>query len=228
MKYVLRFTDASATDASFSGGKGASLARLTRAGFPVPPGFIISPMAYRDATPAIAPLVARLAALPNDPAKLESASVEIIAALQTIALPAVLVAEIAESCAELGPHARWAVRSSGTAEDLAGAAFAGQHDTYLNCGGIADVVKCVLDCWCSLWSPRAIAYRARLGFNHAVVAMAVVVQRMVDADSAGVAFTMDPIGGSLDAVVIDANFGLGESVVSGAVDVDHLVVDKRS
>jgi pyruvate,water dikinase len=228
MRYVLRFTDPAAADAVSCGGKGASLARLTQAGFPVPPGFVISPAAYRDAAEAIRPMAARLAALPNDHEKIEQASAAIIARLQSIALPAMLVAEIAEACAEAGPHIRWAVRSSGTAEDLADAAFAGQHDTFLKCGGITDVVRRVLDCWCSLWSPRAIAYRTRLGFKHADVAMAVVVQRMVDADAAGVAFTMDPVRGSLDAVVIDANFGLGESVVSGAVDVDHLVVDKRS
>lgn len=228
MRYVLRFSDVVASDASSSGGKGASLARLTQAGFPVPLGFVISPQAYRDATGAIAPLVKRMRTMPNDPIELEKASAEIIAVLQSIALPPTLVAEIAESCAEIGPRARWAVRSSGTAEDLAGAAFAGQHDTFLNCAGITEVVRRVLDCWCSLWSPRAIAYRARLGFNHSDVAMAVVIQRMVDADAAGVAFTMDPVAGSLDAVVIDANFGLGESVVSGGVDVDQLVVDKRS
>src|SRR5437763_1111640 len=215
MKYVLRFSDVVASDASSSGGKGASLARLTQAGFPVPLGFVISPQAYRDATGAIAPLVKRMRTMPNDPIELEKASAEIIAVLQSIALPPTLVAEIAESCAEIGPRARWAVRSSGTAEDLAGAAFAGQHDTFLNCAGITEVVRRVLDCWCSLWSPRAIAYRARLGFNHSDVAMAVVIQRMVNADAGGVAFTMDPVGGSLDAVVIDANFGLGESVVSG-------------
>jgi pyruvate,water dikinase len=228
MRYVLQFSNAAAADMSSSGGKGASLARLTQAGFPVPPGFVISPQAYRDATGAIAPLVKRMKAMPNDPVHVEKASAEIVAALQSIALPPTLVAEIAESCAEVGPRARWAVRSSGTAEDLAGAAFAGQHDSFLNCAGITDVVRRVLDCWCSLWSPRAIAYRARLGFNHSDVAMAVVVQRMVNADVGGVAFTMDPVGGSLDAVVIDANFGLGESVVSGGVDVDQLVVDKRS
>lgn len=228
MKYVLHFTDAAATDASSSGGKGASLARLTQAGFPVPPGFVISPQAYRDATGSIASLVTRLANMPNDPVMVGKASAEIVAALQSIALPPTLVAEIAETCAQVGAQARWAVRSSGTAEDLAGAAFAGQHDTFLNCAGITEVLRRVVDCWSSLWSPRAMAYRARLGFNHSDAAMAVVVQRMVDADAAGVAFTIDPVGGSLDTVVIDANFGLGESVVSGAVDVDQIVVDKRS
>jgi pyruvate,water dikinase len=228
MRYVLRFTETSASDPSSSGGKGASLARLTQAGFPVPAGFVISPLAYIEATASIAALAGRAPKHPHDHAAIERASAGIIAALHDIALPALLVAEIASSCEDIGGDGRWAVRSSGTAEDLAGAAFAGQHDTFLNCVGIDDVLHRVLDCWCSLWSPRAIAYRARFNFDHRDVAMAVVVQRMVYADAAGVAFTIDPVGGSFGAVVIDANFGLGESVVSGAVDVDHLVVDKRS
>src|SRR5436305_11254118 len=103
MKYVLHFSDAAAADVSSSGGKGASLARLTQAGFPVPPGFVISPQAYRDATGAIAPLVKRMKAMVNDTARVEKASAEIVAALQSIALPTTLVAELAESCMEVGP-----------------------------------------------------------------------------------------------------------------------------
>ena len=165
---------------------------------------------------------------PDDHEAIERASAAMLAAIRTAPLPPGLVAQVSASCIALGPGTRWAVRSSGTAEDLAGAAFAGQHDSFLNCVGVNDVVRRVVDCWCSLWSPRAIAYRARLGFDHSRVVMAVVVQQMVEADAAGVAFTMDPVSGNLNSVVIDANFGLGESVVSGAGDVDHYVVDKEN
>lgn len=229
MTYILRFTDIHACDIAASGGKGANLARLTQAGFPVPTGFVIAPAAYRDATASLAQRVAALHGLAHDHhAAIEQASAAIIADLRKVALPPALLADITEACAALDDNGlRWAVRSSGTAEDLAGAAFAGQHDTFLNCADAVDVVRRVIDCWCSLWSPRAIAYRTRLGFDHSEAAMAVVVQQMVNADAAGVAFSIDPVSGCLDSVVIDANFGLGESVVSGASDVDHLVVTRE-
>jgi rifampicin phosphotransferase len=229
MTYVVRFSDPRATDRVLTGGKGANLAKLTQAGFPVPPGFVISPAAYREAALSIAGLVDVLRDLvPNDHAALVRASAPIIDALRGAVMPRALEREVASSCAALDASARWAVRSSGTAEDMEGAAFAGQHDTFLNCVGVDEVLRRVRDCWCSLWSPRAIAYRVRMGIAHAQVAMAVVVQRMVEADAAGVAFTIDPVSGRLDDVVIDANFGLGESVVSGEGDVDHFVVDRRS
>lgn len=197
MTYVLSLTDPRATDVAVSGGKGANLARLTQAGFPVPSGFVISTDAYRDS--------GREGELPES-----------------------LVTQIEALCVGAGPRTRWAVRSSGTAEDMAGAAFAGQHDTFLNCVGARDVLRRVRDCWGSLWSARATAYRKRMAIDDAQVAMAVVVQRMVNADAAGVAFTMDPVKGSLETIVIDANFGLGESVVSGVSEVDHLVIDRRT
>lgn len=194
MTYVLLFDDPRAIDVAVSGGKGANLARLTQAGFPVPPGFIISTAAFRGSAEA---------------------------------LPRELVAEVESLCAAAGPAGRWAVRSSGTAEDMAGAAFAGQHDTFLNCTTVHDVLRRVQDCRASLWSRRAVAYRARMRLDESRIAMAVVVQQMVIADVAGVAFTIDPVQGRLDTVVIDANFGLGESVVSGESEVDHLVVERR-
>lgn len=229
MTYILRFTDARATDSAISGGKGANLARLTQAGFAVPRGFVISPAAYRDAFAIVDGTVPSLGTIDStEPDAIDRASAAIIGALRRVPVPPELVAEIASHCADFDAGTRWAVRSSGTAEDLTGAAFAGQHDTFLNCTFVDDVVLRVVDCWCSLWAPRAIAYRARMGFDHMQVAMAVVIQQMVEADVAGVAFTIDPVNGHLDDVVIDANFGLGESVVSGGAAVDHLVVDKRS
>ena len=228
MTYILRLTDARATDSAFSGGKGANLARLTQAGFSVPRGFVISPSAYRDAFGLIAAGFPLGTIDHANQSAIQRASGEVVSALRRVAVPPELVAEIASHCAEFDAGTTWAVRSSGTAEDLAGAAFAGQHDTFLNCAFVDDIVLRVVDCWCSLWAPRAIAYRARMGFAHDEVAMAVVVQQMVQAEVAGVAFTTDPVTGNLDHVVIDANFGLGESVVSGEAQVDHLVVDRRS
>jgi pyruvate,water dikinase len=184
---LLPFTDPSATQVAIAGGKGANLAALTQAGFPVPAGMIVT---ARES---------------NRP------------------MPPDLVAEIEAACAT----GHWAVRSSGTLEDTASAAFAGQHDTYLNCVGAADVIEHVRECWQSLWSPRAIAYRDHLGVGHDV-SMAVVIQHMVFADVAGVAFSIDPVSGNLGHAVINANFGLGESVVSGEGGVDHLIVDKAT
>jgi pyruvate,water dikinase len=167
------------------GGKGASLSRLVRAGFSVPPGFCVTTSAYRDhAVPADA---------------------------------------IARAYAGLGDDAPVAVRSSATAEDLPGMSAAGQYDTYLNISGEAAVLDAVRRCWASLGSERATAYRARQAADD--VAMAVVVQRMVPADAAGVMFTADPVSGARDRVVICANWGLGESVVSGDVTPDIAVVE---
>jgi len=118
-----------------------------------------------------------------------------------------------------------AVRSSATAEDLPSASFAGQQDTYLNVVGAAAVVEAVRNCWASLWTDRAVSYRASRGIDPAAVALAVVVQRMVDATAAGVLFTANPLTGRRHQAVIDASPGLGEAVVSGAVNPDHFVVD---
>ena len=126
---------------------------------------------------------------------------------------------------ESGADGPVAVRSSATAEDLPGASFAGQQDTYLNVAGIDDVLDAVHRCWASLWTDRAVAYRAAQGIDGSGVALAVVVQRMVDAESAGVLFTADPVTGRRRQAVLDAARGLGDAVVSGAVDPDHFVVD---
>ena len=118
-----------------------------------------------------------------------------------------------------------AVRSSATAEDLAYASFAGQQDTYLNVIGSAALLDAVRRCWASLWTDRAVSYRNANGIDHRSVALAVVVQRMIDAAVAGVMFTANPITGNRNETVIDASPGLGEAVVSGAVNPDHFVVN---
>jgi phosphohistidine swiveling domain-containing protein len=182
-----------------AGGKGASLARLTRAGFRVPPGFVVTTGAYRDFT-----------------------------VRGGRALPAPVAAAIAGAYASLGDDVPVAVRSSATTEDLPGMSAAGQHDTYLNVRGEAAVLDAVRRCWASLWSARAIDYRARRSVEPGGVSMALVVQRLVPAEAAGVMFTADPLDASRDTVVISANWGLGESVVAGEVTPDLAVIDRVS
>ncbi len=143
------------------------------------------------------------------------------------AVPEDMAAEITQVWHALG-GGPVAVRSSATAEDLEGASFAGQQDTYLNVRGAQALLAAVRDCWASLWTARAMAYRARYGIDPAAVSLAVVVQEMVDADASGVMFTANPTNGHRGEVVISAAWGLGESVVSGSVTTDDLVVDKAT
>lgn len=190
-------------DLDLVGGKGANLGELIRMGMPVPDGFCLTTQAYRRA----------VAALPGITA-------ETVARAE---LPDGLEAELLEATAAFGGPV--AVRSSATAEDLPEASFAGQQETVLGVVG-DDVIAAVRRCWASLWSERAIAYRREQGIDDADVALAVVVQRMIPADAAGVAFTVDPVTGSRE-VSIESAFGLGESVVSGAVTPDAHQVGRR-
>ncbi|MFV0373411.1 PEP/pyruvate-binding domain-containing protein [Microbacterium sp.] len=198
-------TDVRRTDLALAGGKGANLGELIAAGFDVPAGFVVTTAAYRA---AIAPL--------------DEVDAHAVAAA---AVPAAVDTALRAAYAELdgGPVA---VRSSATAEDLPGAAFAGQQDTFLGIVGDEALRDAVRRCWASLWTDRAIAYRERLRIPPESVAIAVVVQRMVPADYAGVMLTADPVTGARDRVVIDASPGLGEAVVSGLVTPDHAVVDE--
>ena len=228
MTLLLPFDDPTCLDVAHAGGKGANLASLTQAGFPVPPGAVVTSDAYRNFITSLRPIVERLRGIgASEHAKIQSISDEIGDGAKSLSVPKGLRDAIARLIGD-GATTRWAVRSSGTAEDTAGAAFAGQHDTYLNCIGLANVVSQVRACWLSLWSPRAIAYRAQLRFDHLEVAMAVVIQEMVPSEVAGVAFSVNPVSGDMTQAVINANFGLGESVVSGEGEVDHIVVDKVS
>jgi rifampicin phosphotransferase len=214
-----------------TGGKGASLARLARAGFPVPPGFHVTTSAYLDFVGGglREPVLAAASAIDvSDPATFEAASARIGELFAAQPLPAPTAAAIAGAYAALGDDAPVAVRSSATAEDLPGMSAAGQHDTYLNIHGEAAVLDAVKRCWASLWSARAIGYHARHGVAPGDVSIAVVVQRLVPAEAAGVMFTVDPVDGVHDKIVISANWGLGESVVDGSVTPDVAVVDRVS
>ncbi|MDP9982536.1 pyruvate,water dikinase [Pseudarthrobacter oxydans] len=213
------------------GGKAANLGELRRAGLPVPAGFCLTTQAYRRAT---AP-----AGLENIHAGLAETAPEDLPGLARLAAAAralVLAADIPADVAEavraaytaLGPDAPVAVRSSATAEDLPFASFAGQQDTFLNVVGADAVLAAVRQCWASLWTDRAVSYRATHGISPAAVSLAVVVQQMVDAAVAGVLFTANPVTGRRHEAVIDASPGLGEAVVSGAVNPDHFVVDSAT
>jgi phosphohistidine swiveling domain-containing protein len=201
------------------GGKAANLAELRAAGFDVPAGFCVATDAYRRAADA--------AGLDEVLGRAEDAALAAAArkALLAVPIPKDVEAAVAEAYAQLGDRVPVAVRSSATAEDLPSASFAGQQDTYLNVVGAEAVLDAVRRCWASLWTDRAVSYRASAGIDGYGVALAVVVQRMVDARVAGVLFTADPVSGRRTRTVIDASPGLGEAVVSGAVNPDHVVVE---
>ncbi|MFI7125184.1 PEP/pyruvate-binding domain-containing protein [Nonomuraea sp. NPDC050153] len=208
MKAVLPLDDAAA-DLATVGGKGASLARLTRAGLPVPAGFHITTDAYRAFVAAFRDEIPHA----QDPRALFAGH----------DLPAEIAAEIRRAYDALGDDVPVAVRSSATAEDLPDMSFAGQQDTYLNIRGDA-LLDAVRRCWASLWNPRAVAYRDQNGVPHDDVALAVVVQELVDADAAGIMFTANPVSGARDETVVNASWGLGEAVVGGQVTPDTIVV----
>ncbi len=220
--------DSPAATLESAGGKGANLARLARAGFPVPGGFLILTAAYRAfvaANSLQADILAALAAArPDDPDALQSASASIRAGFDAGALADQIAAAIVDAYVELGRPAV-AVRSSATAEDLPDLSFAGQQDTYLNIIGAEALLAAVRRCWGSLWTARAIGYRARNGIAPDEVALAVVVQAMVQSEAAGVLFTANPLTGLRGETVIDATVGLGEALVAGLVEPDHYVVD---
>jgi rifampicin phosphotransferase len=211
-----------------AGGKGMNLARLTRAGFTVPPGFVIATDAYREFVnlnrwlPAILSGVGDLTA--EDASALERASAQIHAAFSAGKMPGEMESAIRAAYAELGDKAV-AVRSSATAEDLPDLSFAGQQDTYLNIIGAEQLLDAVIHCWSSLWTARAIGYRIRNGIEHQEAALAVIVQEMVQSDASGVLFTANPLTGLRSEAVIDATLGLGEALVAGQVEPDHYVVD---
>lgn len=213
------------------GGKAANLGELMRAGLPVPAGFCLTTQAYRRAT-ASAGLDVVHAALAGTAADDLPALARLAADARTLVRAADVPADISDavrsSYTALGADVPVAVRSSATAEDLPFASFAGQQDTFLNVVGVDAVLAAVRQCWASLWTDRAVSYRATHGISPSTVSLAVVVQRMVDAAVAGVLFTANPVTGRRHEAVIDASPGLGEAVVSGAVNPDHFVVDSAT
>src|SRR5262249_13104015 len=218
-------------DVALAGGKGANLGELLRVSLPVPPGFVVTTAAYGHfvATNSLQPEIERLArAAPSDDLSALTGAANAIGALFAKAM---MPPEVATAIREAYSTLRLppvAVRSSATAEDLPGASFAGQMDTYLNIRGADALLAAVCRCWASLWTARAISYRAKQGIAPAAVSLAVVVQELLAADAAGVLFTANPVNGRRDQMVIDGCCGLGEALVSGQVTPDHWVVNART
>jgi len=228
--YVIPLSDPQA-DLETVGGKGMSLAKLAKAGLPVPGGFHVTTEAYRQFVTANNLQDSINEALKTvDTAQhsmLETASQKISSFFAQAEIPGDLANAIVNAYAVLpGSNPAVAVRSSATAEDLPDASFAGQQETYLNITGADQVLEATKKCWASLWTARAIGYRARQDIGAEGVALAVVVQLMVNAEAAGIMFTANPLNGNRDEVVINAAWGLGEAVVGGAVTPDTITVSK--
>jgi rifampicin phosphotransferase len=227
MSSIVWFDEADATTLERVGGKGANLGRMSAAGFPVPQGFVVTTDAYSEHVAGMRDaLGAALDAVDFAQAQaVEAASARIRAAIAAAQIPAGVASDVATAYGQLADEPAYvAVRSSGTAEDLAEASFAGLHDTFLDVRGI-DAVSCALkECWSSMWTARAIAYRHNKGIDHARARIAVVIQTMVESEVAGVMFTGNPLTAATDEFVINASWGLGEAVVSGVVTPDQFTV----
>jgi pyruvate, water dikinase len=234
--HVIRpFSELGRGDVAFAGGKGANLGELTRAGLPVPPGFVVGAPAYAafvEGTGLRERIASRLEGLDvDDPAALETAARELRALIEREEIPGEIAGEIRRAYADLVGETTddaVAVRSSATAEDTEAASFAGMNETFLNVRGVEAVLDAVRRCWSSLFGGRTIFYRAKRGFGQADMDIAVIVQRQITPTRAGVMFTVDPATGARDRLVIESSFGLGEAVVSGRVSPDRYVVDKET
>lgn len=216
-----------------AGGKGASLCRMSRAGLPVPEGFIVrSEMfnAFMEANGLWDYVFEKLGTIDfSSDASLIAVSAEIRQRIIDCPVPQDMAEDIVGHYSKIGAGREpVAVRSSGTAEDLDDASFAGQQETFLFVIGNDDVVKFIKECWASLYNDRAIFYRREKKFDERSISIAVVVQRMVSAQKAGVMFTSNPITNDYNTVVLEAAWGLGEAIVSGIVTPDNLWIDKRT
>ena len=235
MKHVEFFEELRKEDVAIAGGKGANLGELTQAGIPVPPGFVVTSKTYDQfmkETGIFDEIMDILNALDvNNNKELQASSVKIKQIITETRMPDEIRTIIIEAynalCHRIGKDDVFvAIRSSATAEDLPEASFAGQQDTYLNIRGNEEVVEYVQKCWASLFESRAIFYREENDFDHSKVYIAVVVQEMVDAEKAGVMFTVHPSTGE-EKILIEAAWGLGEGVVSGTVTPDTCWYDKE-
>ena len=232
-RFISWFADIGLADRPTVGGKGGSLGELTRAGIPVPPGFVVKTSAFErfvEALEADAPIRAQVEALDGeDLAAVTACSKALRARLEAAALPDDLQAEITAGYAALCPEdaaSPVAIRSSATTEDAEDASFAGLQDTFLWVQGAEQALGFIRTCWASLYSVESMTYRRKHALPEAGVHMAVVVQRMVDARTAGVMFTRSPTTGDRSVIVIEGAWGLGSSVVGGEVTPDRWVVGK--
>ncbi|WP_405915542.1 rifamycin-inactivating phosphotransferase [Streptomyces sp. NBC_00728] len=228
-RYVFGLQEVDETRVALVGGKGAHLGGLSRIdGISVPAGFCVTTDAFRRVmaqAPSLDDEFDQLSRLdPDDREAIRTLSARIRRTIEELPVPADLATEITRALARLGERAAYAVRSSATAEDLPTASFAGQQDTYLNVVGPAAILRHISRCWASLFTERAVTYRRRNGVDHRTVHMAVVVQRMVFPQAAGILFTADPVTGNRKVATVDAGFGLGEALVSGLVNPDVFTV----
>ncbi|HUB60208.1 MAG TPA: phosphoenolpyruvate synthase [Puia sp.] len=223
--YLLDFPDIDTTKLAVVGGKGANLGELSRMkGIRVPPGFCITTKAFQriiEESPSIDELLGRLSLLnAEDRDQITDLSCQIRHVIERTPIPEDMQKEITRCLSAPGEKEAYAIRSSATAEDLPTASFAGQQDTYLNITGEKAILEHISKCWASLFTARAITYRAQKGFDHRKVHLAVVIQKMVFPQSAGILFTADPVTSNRKVISIDAGFGLGEALVSGLVNAD--------
>ncbi|MFZ5644719.1 MAG: rifamycin-inactivating phosphotransferase [Bacillota bacterium] len=222
--YVMYFGDIDKSNLPEVGGKGANLGEMCRAGFPVPQGFCVTTSAYRELIAAshemddLLDLLDRLQ--PDQLDEIGKLGKRIRDYLQSVTIPEKIKAAIIDGWKKSGEEQEYAVRSSATAEDLPSASFAGQQETYLNVKGADQLLRAIQLCWASLFTDRAIVYRAQNEFDHRSVFLSVVVQRMVFPEVSGIMFTSDPVTSNRKVVSIDAGFGLGEALVSGIVSAD--------
>jgi pyruvate,water dikinase len=226
---VLWLDDVRADDLEVVGGKAASLGEMTSAGLPVPPAFIVTADTYRsfiEGTGVEDELFEVVDVDTDDSKALAEAAERAQQLIRETEIPEAQCEGILEAYGHMGERASVAVRSSATAEDLPDASFAGQQETFLNVTG-EDLLERIRECWASLFTQRAIYYRQEQGFDHSAVDIAVVVQEMVDADESGVMFTSHPSTGA-PVVTIEAAWGLGEAVVSGAVTPDNYVINRAT
>jgi len=253
-KLIVWFDEVDKNDVSLVGGKGANLGEMTQAGFPIPFGFILTSNAYFEflnhnhLMPKIKTFLSHVNI--DNPVELHQASIHIRKLFEDGEIPQNLVKKIIYfydhlylkeekkpltlrhlafyKIKHLYQPPLVAVRSSATAEDLPDASFAGQQETYLNIKGEVHLLHTIKKCWSSLFTERAIFYRQTKNFDHFKVGLSVVVQRMVQSEKSGIAFSIDPITNDKNKIVIEAIFGLGEYIVSGKVTPDHYEIDKKT
>lgn len=256
-KNVVWFEEVGKGDVGLVGGKGANLGEMTQAHFPIPYGFVVTSHAYFNFIEhaGIQPKIKEFLKMTNvnNPSELKQGSKHIQEIILRASVPREIASEVIKFYQELSMKEETyrkkkigtikqahhilkslyrpplvAVRSSATAEDLPGASFAGQQETYLNVHGETSLIQKMRECWASLFTERAIYYRHEQGFDHFKVGLAAVVERMVQSDKSGIAFSIDPVTNDKSKIVIEAIYGLGEYIVQGKVTPDHYEVDKNS
>ncbi|HHH12355.1 MAG TPA: hypothetical protein ENJ77_00575 [Candidatus Moranbacteria bacterium] len=227
--FVLPFSQLSKKDTPLAGGKGASLGEMTRAGIPVPPGFVVTANAFehfaqtQDLSQEIRSILQTVDT--NAVHTVEKASEKIQTLIRNAQIPAETEKEIKNAFRKLNTK-YVAVRSSATAEDGADHAWAGQLSSFLNTTQ-EQLLNNIKECWASLYTPRAIFYRFEKGLHTAHISVAVVVQKMVESEKSGIAFSVHPVTEDPNQLIIEAGFGLGEAIVSGSVTPDSYVVSKK-